>query len=314
MRSGFVIPVLIYVLAGLGMAGGYAYTKLVEPGRNKKTADQAALVADQAAKQVQAAEQQAQQAAKDAQQAKTAAADALALNQKERGLYEQTAKNASGFVEGAKIALSADPNPTQPELVATGLLDSASTALGQPLTEEQRQVWIKTVAGLLAHNAETEAKVAQLTKEAAEARAQLGEVKARAEAADQHVVLLTGQLASQTTELVATTAKATELSSKTADLTAKNKSWADREQTWWGRVKAGGALGVILLLVIVAISIKLFGVQETASDAVALVHWVKGEAVKAGHDAVALEQKISDWWGNSSGKTQFNKITSKLRL
>lgn len=297
----FVIPAVVYVAAGLIAIGGWAYVKVFEPGRNKAVATAAATAAADA-------ETKAKQAREQAEAVDKAVAAATADHQKVVAQRDQIDQNTSGFIEGAKIAIQADPAPSDADVVALGLLDSAGQALGQPLTPQQRAFWMKTVSDLIAKNAEAKAKVAQLTKEAAEARAALGEVQAHATASDAHAKVLCDQLATKSKELVESTAKS-------ATLTAENKQWADGEQTLWGRIKALGILAIVLAVIGLAISIKLLGVQGTAKDAVALGEHLKSLALTGVKDASELEQKISAWWENDkSAQAAVNKIKSTLRL
>lgn len=294
--------VTLGVLAVLGVlaAGGWLYSKVTQPGRNKVVATEAAQAAAVAAVQAQAEKDKADAVA-------AATAKAAEEHARERALRDQIAANASGFVEGAKIALQTNPVPTQSELVAIGLLESAGTALGQPLTPTQRAVWTRTVAGLIARNVEAEEQVRRLTREAGEARAALGEVRARADAADKNISVLAKQLTEHSAELAQNAGKA-------AKLTAENKLWADGEQTLWGRLKALAALAVLLVLVIVVISLRYRGISSTVKDAVALGEHVKNIAVKAGHDAQEIETAISSWWEDDKrAKNNYTKIKAQLR-
>jgi hypothetical protein len=303
MKNNRRAEITLGTLAVLGVlaAGGWLVHKVFQPGRNKEVAvqaAQAAAVADALAR-----------AEKDKVEA-VAAATAKAQEQhaRERALQNQIAANASGFVEGAKIALQTNPAPTHAEVVAIGLLESAGTALGQPLTAQQREVWTRTVAGLIARNAEAEAQVQRLTQEAATARAALGEVRARADAADKNVSALTKQLSEHTDKLVESTVKA-------ADLTAQNKQWADGEQNLWGRMKALIILAALLATVLIFLSLKYRGVSSTVKDAVALGEHVKGLAVKAGHGAKELEDEIQTWWeGDKNAAAKYDKTKSQLRI
>lgn len=303
MKTNRKGEVSVAVLAVLGVlaAGGWLVHKVTEGGRNKQVAvkaAQAAAVADALAR-----------AEKDKVEAVAAAtAKAAEEHARERQLRDQIVANASGFVEGAKLALRTNAQPTHAEVVALGLLESASTALGSPLTEQQRQVWTKTVAGLIAKNAEAEEQVRRLTQEAATARAALSEVRARADAADRNVSELTKQLNEHSQKLVQTAEKA-------ADLTAKNKAWADGEVNLWGRLKALGLLAGLLAVVIIFLSLKYRGVSSTAKDAVALGEHLKGLATKAGHSAKELEDEIRTWWeGDKSGEAKYAKTKSQLRI
>lgn len=288
------VTVAVLLVCGLFAAGSWAWYKVVEPGRNKKVANQAA----QAAALVQV---QAQTEKDKAEAVAVATAKAKEEHAKERALRDQIDRNASGFVEGAKIALQANPNPTQAEVVAIGLLESASQALGQPLTPEQRAVWVKTVAGLIAKNAEAEERVRSLTQEAATTRAALGEVKARADAADRTVSTLTKQLNEQAEQLVKT-------ATKSADLTAKNQAWANNEQTLLGRMKALVLLAGILGLALVWLSICFRGTSATMKDAVALAEHLKSSVSNA-------EEAVEKWWENDDkAKHRFRKVKSQLRL
>jgi hypothetical protein len=303
MKNNRRAEITLGTLAVLGVlaAGGWLVHKVMEPGRNKKVAieaAQAAAVADALAR-----------AEKDKVEA-VAAATAKAQEQhaRERALQNQIAANASGFVEGAKMALQTNPVPTHAEIVAIGLLESAGTALGQPLTPQQREVWTRTVAGLISRNAEAEAQVRKLTQEAATARAALGEVRARADAADRNVSQLTKELSEHTSKLVESTEKA-------ADLTAQNKQWATGEQNLWGRLKALALLAAFLAVILIFLSLKYRGVSSTAKDAVALGEHIKQLAAKAGHGAKELEDEIHTWWeGDTKAETKYAKTKSQLRI
>lgn len=303
MNNNRRAEITLGVLAVLGVlaAGGWFIHKVLEPGRNKKIATQAAEASALADAQARAELEKA----KAVLQATQKAAEEHA---RERSLRDQIDNNASGFVEGAKIALSTNATPTHAEIVAIGLLESASTALGQPLTADQRQVWTKTVAGLIARNADAEAKVAQLTKEAAEARAALGEVRARADAADTHVGVLTQELSKNANELVKTTGRA-------ADLSAENKAWAQGEQTLWGRLKALALVAVFLVGVLIFLSLRYRGVSSTMKDAVALGEHLKEVAIKAGHQTEELEKDIRNWWENDKqAEAKYAKTKLQLRM
>lgn len=300
IRAEIAVATILLIVGVFG-AGGFGWYKITEPARNKKAVARSAQAA--AATEAQARAELEKVAAVAA-----AAAKAAQEHAQERQLRDTIDRNASGFVEGAKIALQTNPTPTQAEIVAIGLLDSAGQALGQPLTAQQREVWTKTVAGLIARNVEAEQRVQQLTKDAAEARAALGEVRARAQAADNNVSILTKQLDEHTRELVKTAAKA-------ADLTAKNKLWADGEQTLWGRLKAVGFVSFLLLAVATFLSLRYRGMSSTVKDAVALGEHMKKLAIDAGQDAKKLEEQVSDWWENdTNAEAKFAKIKSQLRL
>jgi len=302
--KGSVAAVVIVVLALIN-GGQYAFHKLVEPGRNKKVAEAAAQTAADAQAKAKAAEETAKAAEAAAKKAQEDVA-------KERALRDQIDQNASGFVEGAIIAHEADPAPSQADVVALGLLESARQALGQPLTEQQRAFWKKTVAGLIAKNAEAEAKVRQLTEQAAADRAALTEVKARAIASETEAAALTTQVREQSEKLV----KAT---SETEKLTSRNREWAEGQQTLWGRFKAFlwlTAIVVVLLIIVVGwISIKFRGVSQTLHDSVALGEHLKSIATTAVGDAKAVEEKIENWWENDTkAKSAHQRVKSLLRL
>jgi hypothetical protein len=290
----FVIPAVYFVVVGVLAVGGWAYTKLTEPGRNKK-------VADQVAAQTAIADAQAK-ANKDKADAVAAATQAAAeANAKEREQEKKVRQNASGFTEGAKIAIQADPAPSQADLVALSLLEGATQALGEPLTDSQRKVWVSTVAGLIAKNSASEAQVAALKQQATADRAALDAITAHAQAADATAQTLAVKLDQQAKILADTTGKA-------STLAEQNAQWADGAITLWGRIKALGVLAVILVMVIVVVAIKLFGVNELATDAVAFGEHLK-TFVEDG------EKKVESWWSDDpKARKLFNKYKTKLRL
>jgi hypothetical protein len=108
--------------------------------------------------------------------------------------------------------------------------------------------------------------------------------------------------------LAATTGKAEKLA-------ADNKTWADNEQTWWGRLKAAVILGGVLLIVIIGISIKLFGVVKTKDNTVALIEQMKGWVASGVKDVGELKAKMKEWnGGDTSQENAIAKTKTKLLL
>jgi len=294
LSRAFAIPAVYFVIVGVLAAGGWAYTKLMEPGRNKK-------VADQVAAQTAIADAQAKANKEKADAVAAAIQSAADANAKEREQEKKVRQNASGFTEGAKIAIQADPAPSQADLVALNLLEGATQALGEPLTDSQRKVWVSTVAELIAKNSASEAQVAALKQQAAADRAALDAITAHAQAADATAQTLAVKLDQQAKILADTTGKA-------SSLAEKNAQWADGAITLWGRIKALGVLAVILGLVIVVVAIKLFGVNEVAADAVGLAEHLK-TFVQDG------ETKVKEWMQNDTkAQAAIDKVKAKLRL
>jgi hypothetical protein len=293
---GFVVTVALvcWVVGGLLVSGVvYEYGKLISPGRNTKTADKLATV-------TQTTQQQAAAADAQAQAVKAAVADVEAKHAAVEKTQADMAASATGFIAGSTAALQSDPKPTPAETVSLGLNDDASKALGSTLTPAQAATWNKLVAGLLANNAAAQAQVEALKAQSATEAASLAGAQQHAADSDAQVTQLSTALATQTKTLTATATIA-------AKLGASNKSWADDAETLWQRIEALGWLSVFLVALAIFIGIKFFGVKTTLTDATALVEYVKGEAVKAGHDAVSLEQKIHTWWDSSKNE---NKVAS----
>ena len=290
-----------WIIIGLITVGSYFYLKVLEPGRNKAVADQAAAAADQT-----------QQAAKvinaNADILLNKMAEIIAEHAKVVSTRDQMDKNAASFSAQAKAVLQADPNPSQYTLVAIGLLDSVESSLGIEFTPQQRKVFIDRVVPLIQHNAEVEAQLASEKAKSAALAAVKDAVEQRAKAAEDSGKLLVGQNKDLAGRLVT-------VSTKTASLTAKNKEWADNEQSLLGRIKALIGLAVLLVVVVVGISIKLLGVTKTRDNGIALVEQMKKWAIEAGHNATDLKQKMTDWYENDTkAQAAVAKVKAKLRL
>ena len=290
-----------WLVIGLISVGSYFYLKVLEPGRNKAVADKTASAAVQTTEQAKAVEERATAV-------KAAVTESTANHAKEIATRDKIDQNATGFVEAAKIAIQADPAPSQADLVALGLLDSATQALGQPFTAEQRAFWVKTVGGLIAKNTEAQQTVARMTVDAAALVAARDAEHAHAVSSDATAATLSAQLAKNTTQLAGQAAKASTLASQ-------NKAWADNEQTLWGRIKALSGLAIILIIADGLISIKLSGVTKTRDNTVALVESMKKWAVEGVQDAADLKKKMTDWYENDTkAQNAVAKVKTKLRL
>jgi hypothetical protein len=288
----------VAVLIGLV---GYLYMSVFAPGRNKKEADKIAAA-------TATADAQAQTAKAQALATQVAATQAQLEHAKELALRDQMDQNAASFSAQAKAVLEADPKPSQYTIVALGLMDSVETSLGVQFTAAQRAAFVARVVPLLAHNAEVEAQLAQEKTNAAALAAGRDAEHARAVAADAHVTQLATDLSKTNTALATTTGKAEKLA-------ADNKTWADNEQTWWGRLKAAVILGGVLLIVIIGISIKLFGVVKTKDNTVALIEQMKGWVASGVKDVGELKAKMKEWnGGDTSQENAIAKTKTKLLL
>jgi hypothetical protein len=293
----------VYVVGGLG-AGAFCvheYKTLFASGRNKKGADTAAAAAQTTQAQAVIVKDSAADVAYAV--AKSTAEHAVVI-----ATRDAIDQNAAGFIEGAKDAVQSDPTPTQAEIIALVMLDSASDSLGQPLTLKQKKAWMETVGGLIAKNADTEAKLAKQTSDAIALRASLDATQAHAKAADDTSVALTAQLSAKATELV-------NEAKKSSDLAAKNKEWADNEPSLWARIKALCWLLGIAVAGLVYYEIKRKGLTGTLHDAVALAEHTKTIAVTATNDAPAIEAKIDAWWGDAKADAKkIEAVKQTLRL
>ena len=295
--------VLLPWLAGAGLAvfGYHEYRTLFAAGRDKAQIQQAAAAANATAQQADVAKAQA-----------AAVAAAVAQAQADHSAvitgHVSVEKAASGFVEGAKIALTSDPVSTPAGQAALALLESASSTLGQPLTPEQKAVWVKTVGGLIAQNAQARADLAAQTAAAVALRASLDTETEHAVASDAHATQLAGQL-QQTNSTLATTA------AHAATLTEQVKAWANNEPNLWARIKALGGLCSVLAIGLVCYEIHRRGITGTLHDAVALGENLKAGLVTATNDAPAVEAKIATWWGDAKADAaKLEAVKQKLRL
>ena len=291
------------VIAAVAIVGlcGYLYTQVFAPGRNKKVADQIAVATAKA-------DTQAQEAKAQALATQAAAAQAQLEHAKELALRDQMDQNAASFSAQAKAVLAADPKPSEYTIVALGLLDSVETSLGVQFTAAQRAAFVARVVPILAHNAEVEAQLAQEKTASAALAAGKDAEHARALAADVHVTELSSQLAVTNSYLASTSVKA-------ANLAKDNAAWADNAQTLWGRFKAAVILGGVLILIIVGVSLKLFGVTKTKDTTVALVEQMKGWVAAGVTDVGQLKAKMKEWNdGDTSQANAIEKTKKKLLL
>jgi type II secretory pathway pseudopilin PulG len=295
--TGLELGIALAVLAGVG----YLYMSVFAPGRNKKVADKTEVATAQA-------QQQAIEAKKEADAMKLAAADAAAAHAKEIALRDQMDRNAAAFSAQAKAILASDPNPSEYTIVAIGLLDSVETSLGIQFTLEQRKAFMDRVVPLLKHNAEVESQLAAEKARSAALAAGKDAEHAHALASDAHANELAGQLSNTSATLVTTSGKA-------ASLAASNAAWANNEQTWIGRAKAAGALLLLLLIAIFAISWRLRGKDKTLGDTVALIEQMKGWVAAGVKDVGELKAKMKEWnGGDTAHENAISKIKTELRL
>lgn len=295
------IDLVVLLVVGLVSFGVYEYKTVFAPGRNKAKTDQAAVAAAATAQQAAAVNG-------DAAAVKVAVAQATADHAVVIAKRDEIDRNAAGFIEGARQAISANPEPSDADIVAIGLLDSATASLGQPLTAEQKAVWTKTVSALIAKNAAAQAKIAQMTTDAAALRASLNATQEHAKASDAQAQTLSAQLAANAKELTATATQA-------ATLTADVKRWADKEPDMWARLKAALVLVVLLIGGIAWYEIKRKGLSGALQDAVALKEHVETTAAKLGADAQALKQSADEWWADDpKARRIFEDAKAKLRL
>jgi len=293
---------LVYIVGGLG-AGAFCvheYKTLFASGRNKKGADTAAAAAQSTQTQAVVVKDSA---------ADVAAAVAKSTSEHAAVIATRDAidQNAAGFIEGAKDAVKSDAAPTQAEIIALVMLDSASDSLGCPLTPKQRKMWMDTVGGLIAKNAYTEEQLAKQTEDAKALRAGLDATQAHAKAADDTSMALTVQLSAKATELVRE-------AKKSSDLAADNKKWADNEPGLWAKIKALCWLLGIAVALLVWYEIKRKGLTGALQDAVALKEHTHTVAVALGADATKLKEETEKWWdGDPKAKAIFEAVKTDLR-
>jgi len=296
-----VVDLALLAVIALAAFAYHEYSTLLAPGRNKAVAEQSAAVAAQASSQAATVKL----GADEVHAAVAAAAAEHAAVLAKRYAIDQ---NAAGFIEGARQAIAAGPSPSDADQVAATLLDSATAAIGQPLTTEQRAVWSKTVAGLIAKNAAAQARIAQMTTDAAAMRASLGAEQAHAKASDDHITTLSGQLATTAKDLTATTAK-------TADLTAANKAWADKEPDITARIHALLWLLALAGALLVWYEIKRRGLTGLRDDAVAFSDKAVVAATATGDEAARLKTELAAWWADDpKAKQLYDAAKAKLRL
>lgn len=287
--------------AALAAFGYHEYSTIFAPGRNKKGADAAAVASAETDAQAKVASERAAAVAAAIEKARGEHAASEAK-------HDAVDAAASGFVAGATIALQADPSPTPAEQAALALLGSASSTLGQPLTPDQRAMWVRTVGGLIAQNAEAKAALAAQTSAAIALRASLDATVKHAAASDAHASELAGQLEETNAALAATAAHA-------ADLTSQAKAWADHEPDLLARIKALGGLIGVMLIGLVWYEIKRKGLTGALHDAVALKEHVQMQASALGADPEKLKAAAETWWADDpKAKTFFDKTKCALRL
>ena len=289
-----LLPIAIVALV---LAAGYEGYKVFQPGRNKTKTDAAAVAVVQTQAQTVTVDQQAAaiKAAVDTSNAAHAAAEAS---------HAKVDADAAGGVYGTQEFLWR--GDTKGAQAANAV---AWAALGDSLTPSQKKVWDTLVAANAADAAalaERDKTIATLQVSAAADHAALGVASAHAKASDAALTSLTVEHAKTTKQLVATATTASKL-------TQQVQAWADNSETLWDRIKALGYLSVILGVLVFLILVKLVGVQKALGDAVALGEYVKGEAIKAGHDAVSLEAKIVAWWeGDAKGAAKIQAVKTNV--
>jgi len=296
-----VVDLALLAVIALAAFAYHEYSTLLAPGRNKAVAEQSAAVAAQASSQAATVKL----GADEVHAAVAAAAAEHAAVLAKRDAIDQ---NAAGFIEGARQAIAADPSPSDADQVAATLLDSATAAIGQPLTTEQRAVWSKTVAGLIAKNVAQQARIAQMTTDAVAMRASLGAEQAHSKASDDHITTLSGQLATTAKDLTATTAKA-------ADLTASNQAWADKEPDNVARFHALLWLLALAAGALLWYEIKRRGLTGLRDDAVAFSDKAVVAATATGDEAARLKTELAAWWADDpKAKQLYDAAKAKLRL
>jgi len=313
-RNKGAVSIIILIGLVLSNIGTVAWFKTFEAGRNKKVATAAAQQAAAANDQAKLAADQAKAAEEKAAEAKAAAEKLKADIDRERGQRDQIDQNVAGFVEGAKTAVEADPSPSQADLVAIGLLDSAQQANIQKLTPQQREFWKKTVAGLIAKNAEAEAKIRALNEQAKVDLATLTEVRARTDASEKTVITLTNQVKEQNAQLAESSKATAKLTEDAAKTSYEMKVWSDGGQTWQSRCK----WALVLCGLITIVGIWLFGkskkLMELLKDSVAHGAFLKTMATEATKDATLVETKAKEWFeGDTKSAEALKKILSDLR-
>jgi len=299
IRGVVPILILVYLVGGLGVGAFcvHEYNTLFASGRNKKGADTAATAAQTTQTQSVVVKDSA---------ADVAAAVAKSTSEHAAVIATRDAidQNAAGFIEGAKDAVKSDAAPTQAEIIALVMLDSASDSLGCPLTPKQRKMWMDTVGGLIAKNAYTEEQLAKQTEDAKALRAGLDATQAHAKAADDTSMALTVQLSAKATELVRE-------AKKSSDLAADNKKWADNGPA---KINALCWLLCIAVALLVWYEIKRKGLTGALQDAVALKEHTHTVAVALGADATKLKEETEKWWdGDPKAKAIFEAVKTDLR-
>lgn len=287
------VPIIILLLV---CAGGVELYRVFAPGRNKQKIDQVAQA-------VVTNQTQALQHDDTASKVKEAVADSQKQHAVEIAAHEKVQHNAAGFVTAAQQALETDTS--EEAVAAKELQQDALDSLGSPLTPEEVVKYSRLAKGLLQKNAEIQAELAAAKQEAIADRAALDSEKAHSKSSDEKVTTLVVQNKNQAGKLVVS---ATTIAKQTASI----KTWADGEETWMDRIKALGGFAVIAVLVAVLLAIKFFGAKNVLTDTVALLEHVKSAAVGAGHDAVALETKIHDWWEGSKNEQKVAAIKTDV--
>lgn len=284
--------VLYFAIAAAVGWAGYEFKQAFSPNTHKT--EIAKADADAATLAKQAADAQAKIQA-------DVSANKAAIATSEASLAAQLAieQDAAGFISGVLVAIPDDSTATLDEKIAMILAKDAATTL-PPATSKQAQEFSAIVAQMRADNARLSAALIAKEQEAEQDKALATKnAQAASDAKAQAVVsdaAASKAVAATHTEAVAHAADIAKLDGKTAE-----------NLTLWTRLKAFGVGSGILIAIAVGLCIWLFGVKKTLGDAVALVEYVKGEAVKAGHDAVSLEQKIHTWWDSSKNE---NKVAS----
>jgi hypothetical protein len=287
------------IAAAVGWAG-YELKQAFSPNTHKT--EIAKADADAAALAKQAEDTQAKLQA-------DIAANKSAIAASEASLASQLTieQDAAGFLSGVLVAIPGDDTATMDEKIAAILAKDAAGTL-PPATGKQVQEFTSIVAQMRADNARLSAALIAKEQEAAQDKAAAAvSAQAAATAKAQAIVSDTAAKVSADQTQAASAAlavNAAKLDGKTAE-----------NITFLKRLKALGIGSGILVVIAIGLSVWLFGAKKTLTDSVALLEYVKGEAVKAGHDAVSLEQKIVSWWGGAKGEKVVANIKDKvLRL
>jgi len=298
------VQLVALVVAGVVVVASWLAYKVFEPGRNKGTADKAAIAAAKT-------EQQAVDAQHEAVAVKAAVAEAVSAHAQVIAKHEEVEGNVAGFVYAANTELLKEPNPSPPVKLATTLTDSAYQALGASLPPAQKTVWDSLLAARQDDKvaiAKRDATIAQMTTDAVATHATLAAVTEHAAAADATALAQAGTMATQSTLLVTT-------AHSSSKLTAQNKAWADGEEGWWAKAKAAIALIVLLVGTLLALSIRHYGLTQTAKNLVAYNESLKTMATGAGVAASAIEDHAKAWWeGDLKQLAVVAKIKQALRL